>query len=351
MSSGLLALLDDVAGLAQVAAASLDDAAGQAAKAASKAAGVVIDDTAVTPRYVVGFAADRELPIIGKIALGSLRNKLLFLLPAALLLGAFAPGFITPLLMLGGLYLCYEGFEKIAEKLTGGHGHAEDTEAAGPGAVAATALEDAKVRSAIQTDFILSAEIMAITLANVEASSLLEQAFVLFVVGVGVTLGVYGLVALIVKADDVGVALARNERPVSSLVETLLRRERGEERGALDRAFAPVTRAVGRGLVRFVPKLLTILAAVGTAAMLWVGGGILLHGLEHFGLHAPLDWLHGVGHAAARTLPDAEGAIVWLVEAVGSAVLGIAAGAVVTPLAKGGAGLARRFRRREAASG
>jgi hypothetical protein len=348
MSSGLLALLDDVAGLAQVAAASLDDAAGQAAKAASKAAGVVIDDTAVTPRYVVGFAADRELPIIGKIALGSLRNKLLFLLPAALLLGAFAPWFITPLLMLGGFYLCYEGFEKIAEKITGGHGHAEE---AVPTGGSDKALEDAKVRSAIQTDFILSAEIMAITLANVEASSVTEQAFVLAVVAVGVTAGVYGLVALIVKADDVGVALARNDRPVSSLWDTVLRRERGTERGALDRALAPLTQALGRGLVRFVPKLLTILAAVGTAAMLWVGGGILLHGVEHFGLHAPLDLLRAAGHAAAVNMLQFEGAIVWLVEALGSAVLGIVAGAMVTPLAKVASGLARRFRKAEPVSG
>jgi predicted DNA repair protein MutK len=215
----------------------------------------------------------------------------------------------------------------------------------------AKALEDAKVRSAIQTDFILSAEIMAITLANVEASSIVEQAFVLFVVGVGVTAGVYGLVALIVKADDVGVALARNDRPVSSLVETILRRERGEERGALDRALAPLSQAFGRGLVRFVPKLLTILAAVGTAAMLWVGGGILLHGVEHFGWHAPLDWLRGVGHAAAQTLPGFEAAIVWLVEALGAAVIGIVAGAIVAPLAKAASALARRVRRAEPASG
>lgn len=333
MSSGLLALLDDVAGLAQVAAASLDDAAGQAAKAASKAAGVVIDDTAVTPRYVVGFAADRELPIIAKIALGSLRNKLLFLLPAALLLGFFAPWAITPLLMIGGVYLCYEGFEKVAGKLLGhGEAHGEGNAGSKDRATSARALEDAKVRGAIQTDFILSAEIMAITLANVEAAPFFQQAFVLSAVGIGVTLGVYGAVALIVKADDVGVALARNARPMSSLFDAIARREPAFGPTLADRIVSPLTRGFGRGLVSFMPVLLRALATVGTAAMLWVGGGILVHGAEHYGLTQPGAWLYHAGAWAGERLPALGAAVPWLVGALGTAVVGIVAGAAAMPV-------------------
>ncbi len=210
MSIGLIALLDDVAALAKMASASLDDVAGQAAKAGAKAAGVVIDDAAVTPRYVVGFAAERELPIVGRIALGSLRNKLLFLLPGALALGAFAPWAITPLLMLGGAYLCYEGTEKVYEALFPhkAHGHEEEVAAA-----ADSAMEDRRVASAIKTDFILSAEIMAITLAAIPEGSFWTKAAVLAVVAVGITVAVYGAVALIVKADDAGMALAANRNP------------------------------------------------------------------------------------------------------------------------------------------
>ena len=281
MSSGLIALLDDVAGLARVAAASLDGATGQAAKAASKAAGVVIDDTAVTPSYVVGFAAERELPMIAKIALGSLKNKLLFLLPAALLLSLAAPWAIQPLLMLGGVYLCYEGVEKVAEILGLG-GHHGEADGAEDGAVTAKALEDQKVRGAISTDFILSAEIMAITLANVADASFGEKAFVLAVVGIGVTLGVYGVVALIVKADDVGLAMSRLQRPVSGLADRIAGRNRPEaEPTGADRLLAPPLRLLGRGLVKLMPLLLGFLSAVGTVAMLWVGGGIILHATEH----------------------------------------------------------------------
>ena len=211
MSVGLMALLDDVAAIAKVAAASLDDVASQAAKAGVKAAGVVIDDTAVTPGYVIGFAAKRELPIVGKIAAGSLRNKLLILLPVALALSYFLPWTITPLLMLGGAYLCYEGVEKVLEAVMPHHAHQHEAQL-GTVALNAKTLEDEKVASAIKTDFILSAEIMAITLAALPAGSFWMQALVLALVGIGITVAVYGVVALIVKADDVGVALAKNDR-------------------------------------------------------------------------------------------------------------------------------------------
>ncbi len=210
MSVGLIALLDDIAAIAKVAAASLDDVVSQAAKAGVKAAGVVIDDTAVTPGYVIGFAAKRELPIVGKIAAGSLRNKLLILLPAALALSYFLPSAITPLLMFGGAYLCYEGVEKLFEAIMPHHAHQHEAEL-GTVALQAQTLEDQKVASAIKTDFILSAEIMAITLAALPAGSILMQAIVLALVGIGITVAVYGVVALIVKADDAGVALARND--------------------------------------------------------------------------------------------------------------------------------------------
>ena len=209
MSVGLIGLLDDIAAIAKVAAASLDDVASQAAKAGVKAAGVVIDDTAVTPGYVIGFEPKRELPIVGKIAAGSLRNKLLVLLPAALLLSYFLPWTITPLLMLGGAYLCYEGVEKVLEAVMP-HSAQQHEAQLGTVALNATSVEDQKVASAIKTDFILSAEIMAITLAALPSGSIWKQALVLAVVAIGITLAVYGVVALIVKADDVGVALARS---------------------------------------------------------------------------------------------------------------------------------------------
>src|SRR5262245_37894992 len=207
MASGLLALLDDVVALAKVAAVSLDDVATQTIKASAKAAGVVIDDAAVTPRYVVGFAADRELPIIRRIARGSLKNKIFFLLPAALLLSAFAPWAIIPLLMIGGVFLCFEGYEKVHQMLARHDAHANAAHRA-PSAADAIALEEETVAGAIRTDFILSAEIMAISLASIANPDILTQALVLLVVALLVTAGVYGLVAIIVKADDFGVYLA-----------------------------------------------------------------------------------------------------------------------------------------------
>jgi predicted DNA repair protein MutK len=304
MATGLIALLDDVVGLAKLAAASLDDATAQATRASAKALGVVVDDAAVTPRYVVGFAAARELPIVGRIALGSLKNKLLFLLPAALVLGLVAPWAITPLLMLGGAYLCYEGAEKVHEVVRPHAAHAH-----GPAAAATRdpqELEDEKVRGAIRTDFILSAEIMAITLSTVAAASFWNQAFVLAAVGIGITALVYGVVALIVKADDVGVALARSD-------------------------LLPA-RAFGRGLVLGMPVLLKVLSAVGTAAMLWVGGGIIVHGLEVYGFTGLGHAVHAAAETVGHALPAMAAAAEWLVTAAAYGAVGLLLGAVLIPL-------------------
>ena len=281
MSVGLIALLDDVAAIAKVAAASLDDVASQAAKAGVKAAGVVIDDAAVTPRYVVGFSAKRELPIVARIAMGSLRNKLLILLPAAMGLSYFLPSAITPLLMIGGAYLCYEGAEKVYEGSWFPTARMPMRRGSVSAALNPQTLEDEKVAGAIKTDFILSAEIMAITLAAVPATNVWTQAFVLAVVGIGITVAVYGVVALIVKADDVGVALARNQSS----------RWPGGEQGD------------GPGLVQGMPVFLKFLSITGTAAMIWVGGGIIVHGLETYGLTSIGHAIHAAGEAAARALP------------------------------------------------
>ncbi len=304
MASGLLALLDDVIAITKIAAASLDDVAKMAAKAGGKAAGIVIDDAAVTPRYVVGFAAERELPIIGKIAWGSARNKLLFLLPGALLLSTIAPWSIMPLLILGGAYLCYEGFGKVRELIVPA---AIITPADAPQAGDVKELEQQKIASAIRTDFILSAEIMAITLSTVGETSFVMKATVLAVVGMGITVAVYGTVALIVKADDFGVALARRNLPWS---------------------------AIGRGIVRAMPPVLSALTLIGTLAMLWVGGGIILHGLAEYGLSAPEYWIKNVGTSAGSTLPMGGGLVAWIVTATLAGLAGFAVGAAVAPLNK-----------------
>ncbi|MGL9617805.1 DUF808 domain-containing protein [Bradyrhizobium sp. U531] len=309
MSVGLIGLLDDIAAIAKVAAASLDDVAGQAAKAGAKAAGVVIDDAAVTPNYVIGFASKRELPIVGKIAVGSLRNKLLVLLPIALLLGYFLPDAVTPLLMLGGAFLCYEGAEKVLEAVMPHHAHDHDAELQ-PTAADAGSVEDEKVASAIKTDFILSAEIMAITLAAIPPGNIWTQALVLALVGFGITIGVYGVVALIVKADDAGLALARYEG--GSIIGTAIR-------------------AIGRALVRSMPPFLTVLSTIGTAAMIWVGGGIILHGVEKYGPPAVGRMVHAATEAAGHALPSVAGIIEWSVEAAISGVLGLMIGALAIP--------------------
>jgi predicted DNA repair protein MutK len=305
MSIGLIGLLDDIAAIAKVAAASLDDVASQAAKAGAKAAGVVIDDTAVTPGYVIGLEPKRELPIVGKIAAGSLRNKLLFLLPAALVLSYFLPSAITPLLMLGGAYLCYEGVEKVFHAVMPHSAQQHESEL-GTVALNAQSVEDEKVASAVKTDFILSAEIMAITLAALPTGSLWKQAVVLAVVGIGITVAVYGVVALIVKADDVGVALAR---------------------GSATRA----GRAVGRGMVRGMPVLLKVLSVIGTAAMIWVGGGIILHGVEVYGPPAVHHAVAAAAEAVAHAVPPLAAILAWAVEAAISGVIGLVVGAASIP--------------------
>jgi predicted DNA repair protein MutK len=331
MSIGLIALLDDIVGLAKVAAASLDDITAQAAKAGAKAAGVVIDDAAVTPRYVVGFAAARELPIVGRIALGSLKNKLLYLLPAALLFSLVAPWAITPLLMLGGAYLCYEGSEKVFETLFPHKAHQHEA-AVGEAVQTARSVEDEKVNGAIKTDFILSAEIMAITLASVPPGSFWMQALVLAVVGIGITAVVYGGVALIVKADDAGVALAANNRPLSSLTGLLQRGSPSGRPSPLDAALAPLSMGLGRGLVKGMPILLKILGIVGTAAMVWVGGGIIIHGLEEYGLPGLGHAIHEAAVMVAHAAPTFGGAVEWLVSAAAAGLFGLLVGAALIPL-------------------
>ncbi len=294
MASGLVALLDDVAAIAKLAAASLDDIGLAAGKAGAKAAGVVIDDTAVTPRYVVGLSPDRELPIIAKIARGSIFNKLVILLPIALALSALAPWAITPLLMIGGAYLCFEATEKILEALNLVEHH--DDEAAS--ITDPVELEQRQVAGAVRTDFILSAEIMAIALGELPEQSLVMQGVILAAVAIAITIGVYGVVALIVKMDDIGLKLAATGRAGIA--------------------------ALGRGLVAAMPVLLKALSVIGTAAMLWVGGGIVVHGLEVFHLDTVPHLIHvaedAVGGGAFGN---------WIVHALGSAIVGFVIGGAI----------------------
>ncbi|RKE53983.1 DUF808 domain-containing protein [Sphingomonas sp. PP-CC-1A-547] len=298
MPTGLVALLDDIAGITKLAAASLDDIAATTGKAGSKAIGVVVDDAAVTPRYMVGFEPKRELPMIGKIALGSFRNKLVFILPAALALSAFAPWLLTPLLMIGGTYLCFEGAEKILEAFCGGH--AEEVVAE---PVDAATLEAQKVSGAIRTDFILSAEIMVIALSDVATKPIWEQAIVLALVGIVITIGVYGVVALIVKMDDIGLHLAQRS--------------------------SAVVQAIGRGLVKGMPIVMSALSVIGTAAMVWVGGQIIVHGIEEFGLTALPHWIHDTAEAASHAVPFAKGAVNWVMNAFFSGIVGLILGGAI----------------------
>ena len=307
MSIGLLALLDDVAAIAKVAAATIDEQKEHFMRSNRSAA--------IAAMLVVwGGAwlwASPVLPIVAKIAVGSLRNKLLILLPAALALSYFLPWAITPLLMIGGAYLCYEGVEKVYEIVVPHDAHAHEAQL-GTVALNPQSLENEKVAGAIKTDFILSAEIMAITLAAVPDAGFWTQALVLAVVGIGITAAVYGVVALIVKADDAGVALAKNASASMA--------------GALSRAF-------GRALVFGMPGFLTFLSAAGTAAMIWVGGGIIVHGLEGYGLHSIHHAIQAAGQAAAHALPMVAGAAEWIVTAALSGVVGLVVGAVSIPLA------------------
>ena len=298
MSGGLVALLDDVAALARIAAASVDDVAAGAAKAGAKAAGVVIDDAAVTPQYVSGADPSRELPMIKKIFWGSLRNKLLIILPALLLISAFIPWIIPFILMAGGTYLCYEGAEKVWHKFRGHHEADEDAPAVDRGPEA-----EAKVtKGAITTDFILSCEIMVIAMNEVADESLWVRAFILVVVAIAITVLVYGAVALIVKMDDIGLHLTNKESA-------------GSQR-------------FGELLVRGMPAVLAAITFVGTIAMLWVGGHIMLQGAYDLGWHPPYDLVHVLEHPFVG-IPVVGGFLAWLVNTLCSAVLGLAWGLVV----------------------
>lgn len=314
MPGGLVALLDDVSIIARAAAASIDDVGVAASKAGTKAAGVVIDDAAVTPGYVTGLSPARELPIIWKITKGSLRNKLLILLPGALILSLILPAAIVFILMAGGCYLSFEGAEKIIEKVGGAkHGETLDDTIEDP-----VAFEKGRVNGAVRTDLILSAEIMAITLASVSAESFFVRAAVLAIVGVGITFLVYGAVGMIVKMDDVGLHLAKKS--------------------------SATLQATGRLLLRAMPWLLNALSTIGTVAMLWVGGGIILHGLAQVGISAPEHLVEGLRHSTESATGGLAGVLGWLTYAAGSAAFGLTIGVVLalivhwgqTLLGKGG---------------
>ena len=292
MAGGLVALLDDVAVLARAATASLDDIGAAAAKAGAKAAGVVVDDAAVTPQYVRGLAAERELPIIKRIALGSLRNKFLIILPVVLLLSQFVPWLLTPILMLGGAYLCYEGAEKVWAKLAHHEAHGDET------------VKDEKtlISGAVRTDLILSAEIMVITLNEVIDEPFWSRLAILAVVAVAMTVLVYGAVALIVKMDDAGLRLSQLPGAIAGF---------------------------GRGLVKAMPVVLTVLTVVGTAAMLWVGGHIILVGVDDLGWHWPYDVVHHWEEDIEHALGGIGSAVAWLANTFASLVIGVVWGFVV----------------------
>lgn len=297
MAVGLAALLDDIATMAKLAASSLDDISAAAGRAGAKAAAVVVDDAAVTPKYVQGFTPQRELPVIWKIAKGSLVNKAIIIV-LALLLSQFVPWLLTPLLMCGGTYLAFEGAEKLWEWVTSHE--AEPEEAAlerGPEE------EKAIVSSAIRTDFILSAEIMVIALKEVASETLWLRAATLVVVAILITLLVYGVVAVIVKLDDVGLALTKKSRPA--------------------------TQRLGETLVKAMPIILRVLSVVGTFAMLWVGGHILLVGMDELGFHPPYSFVHHLSELVAGAVPGVGGALGWIVETFFSMLLGVAVGAIV----------------------
>lgn len=299
MPSGLAALLDDVAALTRLAAVSLDDVGAAAGKAGAKAAGVVVDDAAVTPQYVTDFKPERELPVIWRIAKGSLFNKFVILLPIGLLLSAFLPWAITPILMAGGLFLCFEGAEKVLHKLSHHQDAAEDVAQVQD----MFALENERVSGAVRTDLILSAEIMAIALSEVAEQSIGMQAAVLAVVGLLITVAVYGAVALIVKMDDFGLHLAQKD--------------------------SAAAQGLGRGLVKAMPIVMSALSVIGTAAMIWVGGQIIIHGLAIFDIAGPEHLIHDIAVAAGAAVPGIGGLVEWLVGALGAGIVGIILGGII----------------------
>jgi len=314
--ASLLALLDDIATV-------LDDVAVMTKVAAKKTAGVLGDDLALNAQQVAGVRAERELPVVWAVAKGSTRNKLI-LVPVALAVSALAPWLVTPVLMIGGAYLCYEGFEKLAHRFlhTGGEDAVADAALEhallDPG-VDMVAFEKDKIRGAIRTDFVLSAEIIVIALGTVQAAAFGHQAAVVTAVAVAMTVGVYGFVAGIVKMDDAGMLLLRD---VSG--------------GAAGR----LKRALGNGLLWIAPRMMKLLSVLGTAAMFLVGGGILVHGLPLLA-----GWLHGAEHAAAG-VPGVGAVLAGLTPALLNGAAGIVAGAIVLAAVGGYGALARRFGRR-----
>ena len=303
MPSGLAALLDDVAVIAKLAAASVDDIGAAAGRAGAKAAGVVIDDAAVTPRYVTGFTPERELPIIWKIARGSIRNKILFILPAALLLSAFLPWLIEPILMIGGAYLCFEGAEMLYEHFFVSKEETLEEEIA---EISSEEHERTMVSGAIRTDFILSAEIMVIALKEVATSNIWMQALTLIVVAIAITVLVYGAVGLIVKMDDIGLKLAKKEGGASQ--------------------------KLGHMLVKAMPVVLKVLSVVGIAAMIWVGGGLIIHGMHEFHITKLPEWLDALSHGAAESIGVAKGFVEWVVHAIGSGIFGVIVGGIIVAI-------------------
>jgi len=300
--SGLLALLDDVAALTKLAAAQLDDITAQATKVGVKTAGVLIDDTAVTPKYVHGLPAARELPIVWKIARGSLFNKLVILLPIAMLLNLFAPWMLTPLLMIGGGYLCFEGAEKIWHLF-----HPEPLPVDDDNPIDHAHLEQQRVSGAIKTDFILSAEIMTIALSSIHSDSLWMEGLVLALVAVGITVLVYGSVAVLVKADDIGLKMAQG-------------------------GYFEATRSLGRAIVRGMPAFMETIASIGTAAMLWVGGSIIVHGLEKFDFSAIGHFVVEMAHIVRDAVPVLPGFLGWATEATLYGIFGLGVGLVLLAL-------------------
>ena len=300
MAGGLVGLFDDVAALAKLAASSIDDVGAAAGRASVKAAGVVVDDAAVTPAYVRGLAAERELPIIKKIALGSLRNKLLIILPAALVLSSLVPVLVEVILMFGGCFLAYEGAHKVIHAIRGDdHDHDQPAAEVGPEA------ESRTVSGAIRTDFILSAEIMVIALKEVLEEPVISRGVILAIVGVLITVVVYGVVALIVKMDDIGLRLAARD--------------------------SPRAQQVGRMLVVGMPKVLKWLSIIGTAAMLWVGGHIILLGSDELGWGTPYGWVHDLEDAVGG-VSGIGGVLSWLANTAVSAAIGLAVGSLLVLL-------------------
>ena len=319
MSGGLVALLDDIATLAKVTASSIDDVAANAVKASSKAVGVVIDDTAVTPQYVSGLSPARELPIIGKIARGSLINKLFIILPIALLLTWLAPQFLPFLLIVGGAYLCFEGGEKVLEKLGWLPGHHEEHDEGG--ATSPEELEKGIVASATRTDLILSAEIMLVSMAGLGGETGVMRVAVLIGVAFFMTFFVYGLVALLVKADDFGLHLAKDA----------IKPE--------DNRPGPVDN-VGRTIVRVMPHVFSVIGVVGTVAMLWVGGHLVIANLAEVGVPV----FHHILEVAEHAVSAAGGFATWLVETLLSGIFGVVLGAVIAWIVVGASALVRRAR-------